>query len=147
MSIVSVSTQVFKPTAVLMPSRRLWELLYLMKKSQSFQLIIILNLQICDVHMHRNTQHMSVCEESCLKASRGCFCCKNIFFPTFSMAIIGFLSFPLEMEVVSGQTLRSVQHHNQHFRSSLSHPARTCPSLDRPLPQEYCSCLCHFSAD
>lgn len=80
MSIVSVSTQVFKPTAVLMPSRRLWELLYLMKKSQSFQLIIILNLKICDVHMHRNIQHMSVCEESCLKASRGCFCCKTNFF-------------------------------------------------------------------
>lgn len=48
-------------------------------------------------------------------------------FPMFSKTIISFLSFPLEMEVVFGQTLRSVQHHSQHFSSSLSHPARTCP--------------------
>lgn len=78
--------------------------------------------------MLRNTQHMSVWEESCLKASRGCFCSKMMVFPMFSMTIISFLSFPLEMEVVSGQTLRSVQHHNQHFKFSLRHPARTCPS-------------------
>lgn len=83
MSIVSVTSpsNVFKPTAVLMPSRKLRELLYLIKKSQSLPLIIIPNLQICDVHMLRNTQHMSVCEESCLKASKDCFCCKIDVFP------------------------------------------------------------------
>lgn len=37
-------------------------------------------------------------------------------FPMLSMTRISFLSFPLEMEVVSGQTLRTVQHHKSAFQ-------------------------------